>query len=601
MATAKYAQIQSSSLDFDTIKSSLKTFLKTQDTFQDFNFEGSSLNILLDVLAANTHYYALYASMTANEMFLDTAILRSNVISNAKNLGYTPRSNVASTAIVKVEVTAKNASNQPLSLGAYITMPKGTQFNSTVDGVPYRFVTLKEYVLSNTGPGIYTNDAVSLYQGTMLKKSFTVTTDPSQKFQILDANIDTSSIKLWVQESSSNLTSTDYSYTKSILGLSSSSTIYMVQESADGNFEIIFGDNIIGKKPAVGNIITVEYLSTTPGAADGCNIFSLVNLIIPGQIHTVSTIKSSIGSSAKETIDSIKLHARYNFESQGRSVIPLDYKTNILQDFPELLDVNVWGGEDNIPAKYGKVMISPLSRDLTKITISKKADIVSAIKKLNVMNIVPEIVDPQITIIRISGHVNYKESVQVISASDVKSQVINAALQYNRDNLQKFGVGFSYSKALQYIDQSNSAISNSFFRISMISPIVVLTGNVFSQTIDFGNQIRPNTMTSDPFTLSLNTMANTLYYFEDNGVGGIELYGVVGGDISTKFYTGDSHGTIDYVTGKILLTNMTLVPYLDPYNIQIIVEPFNYDVTPTFNQILTLDQSQIIVDAIPVQ
>lgn len=600
MATAKYAQIQSSSLDFDSIKSSLKTYLQTQDVFQGYSFEGSSLNILLDVLAANTHYYAAYTSMAANEMFLDTAILRSNVVSNAKNLGYSPRSNIAAFAKVKVEISAKNAQGQALNLGSFVSMPKGTLFNSTVDGVPYRFVTSQEYLLANVGPGLYGNSDVTLKEGTLLKKSFVVSSVPGQKFQILDPNIDTSTIKLWIQESATNLTSTDYSYTKSILGLTSNSHIYMVQESADGNFEIVFGDNVIGKKPVAGNIITLEYLSTTPGQGNGCNVFSLVNLIIPGQTHTVTTITSSSGSSVKETIDSIKLHARYNFESQGRAVIPLDYKTTILQAFPELLDVNVWGGEDNIPVKYGKVMISPLARSLTKITSVKKDEIVAAIKKLNVMNIVPEIVDPQVTVIKLSGHVNYKETVQTISASTIKGQVIDALLQYNRDYLQKFTNGFSYSQALGYITNSNTAITNSFFRVSIISPIVVLNGNLFSYTIELGNQLRPNTMTSDPFTLSVNSLANTLYYLEDDGLGNIELYGITNGDISSKFYTGELHGTINYTTGSLLITNLQIIPYLSPYNVNVIVEPYNYDVIPTFNQILTIDQSQLIVDAIPV-
>jgi hypothetical protein len=602
MATnIKYATVQSSSLDFDAIKASLKTYLTTQDIFKDYNFEGSSMNILLDVLASNTHYYALYNSMIANEMFLDSAILRSNVISNAKNLGYTPRSNLASSATVKLEITTKNSLGQPISLGNYVSVPKGTQFNSSVNDTAYRFVTTKEYLLDSVGPGLYSNSDIEILEGVLLKKSFTVTTDPGQKFQILDQNIDTTSIKLWIQESQSNLTTVDYNLTTSILGLSSSSTIFMIQESGDGNYEIVFGDGIIGKKPVAGNIITIEYLSTSPGESDGCNTFSLVQLIVPGQTHAVTTIKSATGSSTKETIESIKIHAKYNFEAQGRAVIPTDYKTIIMQKFPDMLDVNVWGGENNDPPQYGKVFISPLSRHLSKVTTTRKDEIVSAVKALNVMNVVPELVDPTVTTIKLVGHVNYKESVQVISAADIKALVISALLQYGIDNLQMFGNTFSYSKALQYIDQANPVITNSFFRISMISPVVVLNGNTFSWDINFGNKLRPGTISSDPFTLSVESVANTLYYFEDDSLGNIKIFGVVDGDITTKFYTGDIQGNINYETGKVSLSNLQLVPYLDPYNIGVSVEPFNYDVSPGFNQILTLNQSQIIVDALPVQ
>lgn len=597
----KYATIQSSSLDFDAIKNSLKTYLTNQDIFKDYNFEGSSMNILLDVLAANTHYYALYNSMIANEMFLDSAILRSNVISNAKNLGYTPRSNLSSEATIKIEITVKNSLGQPMSLGNYISLPKGTQFNSSVDGNSYRFVTTKEWMLDNTGPGLYSNSAIDILEGTLLRKSFTVNNDPSQKFQILDPNIDTTSIKLWIQESTSNITTTDYSFVNSILGLSSASTIFMVQESADGNYEIIFGDGVIGKKPINGNIITVEYLSTSPGLADGCNTFSLVQPIVPGQTHTVSTVKAASGSAVKESIESIKTHAKYNFESQGRAVIPTDYKSIIMQKFPDLQDINVWGGEDNDPPQYGRVFIAPLSRHLTKVTTTRKSEITSAIKDLNVMNVVPSIVDPTVMTIKFAGHVNYKESLQVVSASEIKRIVIDALLQYGIDNLQRFGKSFSYSKSLQYIDEASATITNSFFRISLLSPVVVLSGTTFSWDINFGNKIRPGTVSSEPFTLSVDSIANTLYYFEDDSLGYIKIYGIVNGDITTKFYTGAVNGTINYETGKVALSNLQLVPYLEPYNINLIVEPVNYDVSPTFNQILTLNQSQIIVDAIPVQ
>ena len=601
MATAiKYAQIQSSSLDFDAIKDSLKTYLQSQDIFQDYNFQGSSMNILLDVLASNTHYYALYNSMIANEMFLDTAILRSNVISNAKNLGYIPRSNIASSTSIKLQIDAKTSGGVPLDLGKYITVPKGTVFNSSVDGTQYKFCTMAETVLTLVSPGSYANPDITIKEGTVLRKSFTVTGDPSQTFQILDSNIDTTTVKVWVQQSVSNLEVAEYTPITSIIGLSSSDSIFIVQESADGNYELKFGDNIIGKKPIAGNIITVEYLSTTAGQADGCNVFSLVALILDGQTHTVTANKQSSGASIKESIESIKLHARYNFEAQGRAVVPADYKTTIMKLFPDILDVNVWGGEDNDPPEYGRVFIAPLSNHLTKITTTKKDEIVSAIKQYNVMNIVPYIVDPSILTIKLSGYVNYKESLQNISAAGIVAATTDALLLYNTDSLQRFGNSFSYSKSLSYVDTASSAITNSFLRVDIITPIVVLSTAQFSWDINFANQLRPGGITSDPFILSVGANSNTLYYFEDDSKGNIVIYGIINGDATTKFYVGNTYGTINYTNGKVSLTNLELIPYLDPYNIFVSAEPMSYDVKPAYNQILTLSRNQIIIDAIPV-
>jgi hypothetical protein len=449
------SQIQMTDLDFNTIKNNLKTFLQSQDTLKDYNYEGSALSTLLDILAYNTQYNAYYLNMVANEMFLDSAIQRSSVVSQAKLLNYIPRSALAPEATIRFVVNQVS--------DASLTLPKFTTFMSeALDGINYNFVTTDATtvaVSSNTA----TFSSVSIKQGVPSSLSFTVdsTANPKYKFNIPEENLDTTTLQVLVQQSSSNTDYEIYTRAENYLTLDSSSLVYFLQESLDGTYDVYFGDNILGKQLTNGNIVIVSYVVTSGTDAAGANNFVLMGSVGGYANTTITPISAATTGSVKETIDSIKFQAPKSYSSQNRAVTKEDYITVIQQNnLGYSFDaVNVWGGQENSTPVYGQVFIAIKPAGAYTLTATQKQRLVQdVIKPVSVMTVEPTLVDPDYTYIQLTANVLFDAKKTNLTSSQIQAAVKSAISSLAATNLNTFNSTFSATDFTNAISDVSSAI-----------------------------------------------------------------------------------------------------------------------------------------------
>jgi hypothetical protein len=448
------SNIQITDLDFNNIKTNLKTFLQAQDVLKDYNYEGSALSTLLDILAYNTQYNAYYLNMVANEMFLDSALLRSSVVSHAKLLDYVPKSTIAPTATINLTVYGVS--------DASLTLPKYTKFLSeAIDGINYNFVTtdsLTVGVSSNTAT--FTN--VDIKQGLASSQSYLVdsTTNPTYTFEIPDTNVDTTTLSVSVQQSGSNSDYQIYTQAQSYLQLDGNSTVYFLQESLEGTYQIYFGDGLIGKKLTDGNIINVFYVVTDGSSAAGANNFVLMDTISGYSNTSLTPIISATQGGEKESISSIKFQAPKSYSAQGRAVTKEDYITAIQQNKLgySFDSVSVWGGEENSPPVYGQVFISFKPTGAYTLTdIQKQKLIQQVIKPISVMTVTPTIVDPDYTYLKIVANVVYDPKKTLLTANQIGQAVTTAINTFATNNLNTFNSTFAapdLTTTIQLVDPS---------------------------------------------------------------------------------------------------------------------------------------------------
>lgn len=458
--------IQVSDLDFASIKNNFITYLQSQTVFKDYNFTGSTLSTLLDILAYNTQYNAYYLNMVANEMFLDSAIQRGSVVSLAKLLNYTPKSSIAPTATINLIGTTTNSS---------VTIPKFANFMSeAIGGVNYNFVTEDSYTVNaSNGTVTFNNENVILLkQGVPTTYAFTVnsTSNPNYIFEIPDANIDTTSIQVAVQVSSSNTSFTVFQPDSSYLTLTGLDPVYFLQESVSGNYQIYFGNGILGQQLLDGNIINVSYISTQGTAAQGANNFVLMDNItgLSGVIITPQT--PATNGAGKEGIDSIKFQAPKSFSAQGRAVTKNDYITAIQQNTLGFgFDaVNVWGGEELATPVFGQVFISMKPTGSYNLTTTQKQQIISQIiKPISVLTVSPTIVDPDYTYINISTNVLYNPTKTTRSSASLQTGITNAIYNFSSTSLNTFNSTFSAFDLLDTIQTYDASVITSEYSIKL--------------------------------------------------------------------------------------------------------------------------------------
>lgn len=448
------SNIQITDLDFNKIKKNLQTFLQSQTVLQDYNFEGSALSTLLDILAYNTQYNAYYLNMVANEMFLDTAIQRNSVVSHAKLLDYVPKSAIAPTAIINLKVN--NVTSPSLILPTY------TPFITVIDGTTYQFVTTDSYAVS-TSSSTATFNNVFIKQGIPTTQTYTVdsTSNPTYTFEIPDLNVDTTTLLVSVQQSSSNAAYQAYSPALDFLTLDGSSTVYFLQEGQDGYYQLYFGDGILGNQLTDGNVVNVTYLVTQGTSAAGANTFTLMSPI-SGYANTVITpVLAATNGGNQETIDSIKYQAPKSYAAQGRAVTKEDYITLIQQNqLGFSFDaVSVWGGEQNDPPVYGQVFVSLKPTGSLKLTdIQKQTIIQNVIQPISVMTITPQIVDPDYTYLKITATVVIDSKKTNLTVSQLQNNIQTAIQNYTSSNLNTFNSTFSLSNLIVTIQNSDPSI-----------------------------------------------------------------------------------------------------------------------------------------------
>ena len=588
-------------LDFDEIKSNLKTYLKGQNQFKDYDFEGSGMNILLDTLAYNTHYMAFNANMVANEMFLDSASLRSSIVSHAKTLGYETISSRAPIATLNVSLNTTVATK---------TMPAGTAFTSTVDGTSYQFVTISDITASNSTGTSVPFDNVTVYEGTYVISKYVVdTSDIDQRFILTDPRSDTSTLTVKVQTSETDTTTTTYTKATDITQLSTTSTVYYLQEVETGRYEVYFGDGIVSQALSDGNIVQLQYVVTNKGESNGASSFSSPASIDGVSSISISTISSATGGAEPESLQSIKLNAPLDYSSQGRAVTTKDYEVYVKRLFPTTKAVSVWGGEDGSydtstgvseTPEYGKVFISIKSTTGVDLTSVQKTNLESALAPYKVASITPVVVDAETTSLILGITIMYDTSSTTYTGAQIESLVATTISNYSNNELETFNTPFRHSKVLGLIDNTDSSILNSVATVTMGKLFTPTLSSSTSYNLNFNNRFyNPvsgynadggGVIASTGFYL--NSVTTTEYFFDDDGAGNLRIYYLVSG---VRTYINNTAGTVDYEKGKItinsiVITGVGLVDSQSSARVRITVLPNSNDVTPVRNQILEIDQ-----------
>jgi hypothetical protein len=486
---ATNSQLQITSLDFDTIKQNFITFLQSQSQFQDYNFQGSAINILLDVLSYNTFYNAFYMNMVASEMFLDSAILRQNIVSHAKLLGYTPTSATASQAFLNV-VVQKAISDSTLSLN----LPRFTQFaTQTANGSSYSFYTVDDtgYV-ANNGTSFTFND-VQVKQGTPVVKSFiyTASSNPTQSFSLVDQGIDISTLQVVVQTSTSNPSYNVFTLAQDATQVTANSNVYFINEDANQSYVIYFGDGIIGTSLQDQNIIKVSYLITDADAANGLQNFSL-QTALPLSItsSTVTTTVPSAGGSPIEDANSIKFAAPLSFVAQNRIVTKNDYISQINKRYPYFDAVTVWGGEELVPPIYGKVFVSAKPKNGFVVTAAEQNYLINdIIRPISVLTVTPVFVQPDYNFLNFTINVNYDTTKTVLTSTQLQSAVGSSVNTFVANYLNKFNASFAFSKFLATIDATDPSIQSSSVSLYIEKQITPTLNKLETYTINYGTPL----------------------------------------------------------------------------------------------------------------
>ena len=579
-------------LDFADIKNNLKNFLKQQTEFNDYDFEGSGLNVLLDVLAYNTHYNALNAHYSLNESFLDSAQIRGNVVTRAKLLGYTPRSVLSPRATVNIVVTKPNSGTIPTVL----ELTKGTKLNTVVSGEEFQFVVLNTQQATLSGSTWTFND-VTLVEGTSRELKYRVDNDiENQKFQLSDYDADTSTLRVRVQANEESTAFDVYTKFETLKGVDSTSKVYYLQENPSGYYEVYFGDGVTGFKPTNNNIVTIDYVTTKGIESNGANSFTMVDDIGTFDNIAVSLVAAAAGGAEEETMESIRFNAPLTFISQNRAVTADDYAAIIKKEFSNIDSISTWGGEDNDPPDYGRVYvcIKPLLAET--LTTAEKTSITGAILKgKNVVSITPQIVDPNFTYLELDVSFKYNPNLTDRSSVDLQSVVRDTITDYNFNNLNKFDGVFRHSQLTRNIDNSDPAILNTTVRPRMFQNITPVNNALNNFSLSFSSPFyQSGNSTAFLISSSAFKINNVDHFFGDEPITdstkrNVIVYKVVN-DVNTTVIK--SAGEIDVDKGTIVLNNFT-PDAVTP--IKITVLPNSLDLGPKRDQLISIDNSFVVI------
>jgi len=586
-------KLQVSDFDFDDIKANLKSFLQDQSEFQDYDFEGSGFAVLLDLLAYNTHYLGFNANMLANEMYLDSADIRKNIVSLAKMLGYTPTSPKSPTATVDILMN-----NIPTTV-ATITMAKGTAFTTSVDGETYQFVTNAVHTLTPTN-GVYKFSSIPLYEGTLVTFKYTAdSTDVDQRFVIPSVSADTSTLKVSVQNSASDTTTSTYTLATGITSINATSKVYFLQEMEDGKFEVYFGDDVLGNKLDDGNIVILEYIVSNKDEANGASSFTLSGSIGGYSDVTLTTVSNAQGGAEAQTKESIRYNAPLQYSAQDRAVTTGDYETIVQSLYPNAQSVSAWGGEDDETPVYGVVKIAIKAASGSTLTNTTKTNLVTQLKKYNVASVRPEIVDPETTSILLTTNVKFDQNSANKTADTLKSDILTTLTNYNTNTLTQFDGVFRYSKVTGLIDNTDSSILSNITTLKIrkdFTPTLAVSSkyNVYFRNSLYNphsghNSAAGGILESSGFKVSGDS--STVFYLDDDGAGNVRRYSFSG---ATRVYSASNQGTIDYATGSITINSLSVLSVENirgeaSSKIELTVVPSSNDVVPVRDQILEID------------
>ncbi len=629
MASSK--KIRITDLEFDDIKTNLKTYLSSQDKFQDYDFEGSGMSVLIDLLAYNTHYMGYYANMLGNEMFMESAALRESVISHAKHLGVTPTSVTSPTAKLNFTFT-------PTGSPPSLTIAKNTKFTTKLNGINYKFLTTKTTSVLRSTSDTYTASGVEVKEGKLLSRQYMVeSSNNTQRFTIPNAGVDTSTIIVNVQTSDSNTHTDTYKNGEAldVTTIKGTDKVYFIHEIENRQYELTFGDGAVGKQLSHGNIIYIEYMVSSGSATNKASLFTAFSTVagLNPANYILTTHTAAAGGAEIQSIESLKFITPKLYQAQKRACTRDDYKAILLEQRPDIESITTYGGEDADPVQYGKVFIAIKPAGNAVFSDTAKADIITNIlKRTNVVTVIPELIDPTFFYLQLDATVNYDPVTNLTDEVTLKTNINTSIQTYLQLNLEKFDSKFRYSALLKDIDNTNSSIRNTKMMVRYAQRIYPATlGVAATYTINFNNPILQGCFKSAQFTAS---DGNT-WQLVDDTLGNVKVVKLATGiydgsdwvndystghvhkvDDTATLHTGKYHytadheeasqlleqmilpdgttnqGTINYTTGQIKLVNFA--PYAitsgDAY-IKLSVHPqvTTSDVQPLREQILTYD------------
>ena len=584
-------RISVSELDFDAIKDNLKEFLRGQEQFSDYDFEGSGLAVLLDVLAYNTHYNGIYTNLAVNELFLDSASKRASVVSLSKMLGYTPRSARCAKAIVNATVVA------PTSSPDVVTIPANQEFLTSINNVTYTFYNRSAVTVARSTSGNYTFSDLEIIEGTPL--SFKYTVAPGIRYIIPNPNVDIDTISVKVQETADSDTFEVFNRASSLLDVTNATKLYFIKEIDDGLYEIEFGNGTVGRQLENGNVITIEYFVSSLDAPNSASSFTYGGVSIAGGNLAVTTIERATGGDASEDIDSIKYNAPRMYAAQNRAVTPDDYKAIIFSQFPPAESITVWGGEDNDPPVYGKTFISIKPKDASKLTNLQKDFVLNNIlSQRNIVSITPEIIDPEFFNIKVTSFVYYNPRETDKTPSQIETIVKDAILDYDDTDLQRFDGVLRFSKLTKIIDEADPSITNNITRIMVRRQFAPAFGISSEYKLNMINPIsQDGGKQGDVFSTTGFFVPNStfVHFLDDDAQGNIRLYYI--NNNFEKVIVDPTIGTIEYEIGRVVVRNLTIVALSDPI-FEMQVKPESYDVVSALNQVVQISRELLRVEAI---
>lgn len=591
-------QLNTTELDFDKIKANIKQhFLRQDSAYADWNFEGSSLNLMLDVLAYNTHYNAILAHMAVNESFIDSAQIRKNVVSHAKLVGYTPRSARSARAEIAFNLVINSSLNK-------YSISRGQKFTSQLDEVTYNFISLSDNIGINISPGTtgsasstYEFKGVVIYEGTLKVSSYRVNNALSmQKFVIDETNVDISSLNVRVRDHTNSANYVVYTAYgsgnyKTLEDLNDNSYVFFVYENIYGKYEISFGNGIFGKRLDNLNIVELEYILTSGSIANFINDFKMDGY----ESTAITATKIAGGGDEKEDIESVRFNAPISIITQNRAVTANDYQSLIMREYSDIQTMNVWGGENHVPPEYGKVFISIKPKTAEQITDVQKADILKTLLEKKVVTITPIFIDVDFTYIYMDVFFKFNSNLSRESQTELETIVRKSIKIFNISQLESFDNVFRYSNLLKTVDNSNIAILNSFAQIYLYKKMTVYAGEAMAVVLDFNatvyakHSLSSSIISTDEFIYNAQKAQ-----FSDEAIGGDSvnrnIYMHYSGSPAFKILT--SVGNLNIVTG---LVNIYPIDSDEDIAIRIYIEPNSYDLAPERNQLLTIDHDSSTV------
>ena len=588
---AANSSISLTQLDFTEYKNSLKAYLREQNEFKDYDFDGSNLSVLLDILAYNTYQNAFYLNMVSNEMFLDSAKLRDSVISHAKELNYLPRSFTSAKASIQLRITPTDSNKNS------IVVPKGTSFITRVDDFSYSFNTNENLVVTNKVNGTFVSESIILYEGNYLSDTYVVNYNNPLIYKINNRNVDISSVAVTVLEDNGSVTQ-EYARATSLFGHNESSRVFFLQPGIGDSYEVVFGDGVVGRKPKNNAIVIIEYRVSNGELPNGANRFINSGRIDNEANVAVITLTSAQDGAVAEDLNSIKFNAPRAFTTQERAVTAEDYENLLKANFPEINAVTAYGGEDATPPQYGRIFVSVDLTDVDGLPKIKEDEYKRFLRSRSSVAMEPLFITPDYTYLEIDSLVKYNINRTGQNPEDLRAFVIDAILNYANENLNSFSRTFRYSKLVQAIDATDASIISNDTTVNLVKYLTPDLGVPLNLTIDFKSPLTQEIpvlgdehpivdvhgITSTPFTYT--GIENCV--LEDNGDGIVRIVTPVGANHKKIVDV----GTVDYNTGVVRLTNFTVQNYIGT-SLKIYAEPGFRDITAIQNVILNIIESDV--------